>query len=172
MRFSSIITSIREALQIRQGPGAVVYRGRTTNATLTELFIDGQANRRIVPAADSSILISLRGVAHYGNGTTLFTDSQHLFRVSTAGVITQLDIDGTTGGSQGVESPGSVAAPSGAVVPKLNVLTLGAANGYTFTVVPATATSNAYIALSVTGLAATVIDWEIELKYLEAGSRG
>lgn len=172
MRFSSIITSIREALQIRQGPGAVVYRGRTTNATLTELFIDGQPNRRIVPSADSSILVSLRGVAHYGNGTTLFTDSQHLFRVSTTGVITQLDIDGTTGGAQGVESPGSVAAPSGAVVPKLNVLTLGAANGYTFTVVPATATSNAYIALSVTGLAATTIDWEFELKYLEAGSRG
>jgi hypothetical protein len=172
MRFSSIITSIREALQIRQGPGAVTYRGRTTNATLTELFIDGQPNRRIVPSSDSSVLVTLRGVAHYSNGTTLFTDSTHLFRVSTTGVITQIDVDGTTAAAQGVESPGSVAASSGAVVPKLNVLGLGLANGYTFTIVPATATANAYIALSVTGLAATTIDWEFELKYIESGSRG
>jgi hypothetical protein len=172
MRFSSIITSIREQLQQRQGPGSVIYRGRTTNATLTELFIDGQPARRIAPSTDSSVVLMIKGVAHYSNGTSLFTDSTHLFRVSTVGAITQLDIDGTTAGSQGIETAGAVAASSGAVVPKLNVLALGAANGYTLTVVPATATANAYIALSVTGLAATNVDWEFEVKYVEAGPRG
>lgn len=172
MRFSSILTSIKEALQTRQGPGAFTIRGRTTNATLTELYIDGQPSRRIVPSTDSSVLISLKGVAHYGNGTSLFTDSHHMFRVSALGVITQVDVDGTTASAQGVESPGSVATSSGAVVPKLNVLALGAANGYTFTIVPATATSNAYIALSVTGLASTVVDWEFDVSYVEAGPRG
>lgn len=172
MRFSSIVTSIREALQVRQGAGEMLFRGRTTNATLTELFIDGQPNRRIVPSSDSTVLLDIRGVAHYSNGTSLFTKSQHLFRVSAAGVITQIDLDGTTAGAQGVETAGTVAAPSGAVVPKLNVLTLGGANGYTLTIVPATATTNAYISLSVTGLAATTIDWEFSVEYVEAGSRG
>lgn len=172
MRFSSIITSIREAFQIRQGSDSVIYRGRTTNATLTELFIDAQPARRLVPASDSTALLNISGVAHYANGTSLFTTSYHMFRVSPAGVITQVDIDGTTGGAQGVELASSVAAPSGAVVPKLNVLTLGAANGYTLTIVPATATSNAYISFNVTGLAATTIDWEFDVRFIEAGSRG
>lgn len=172
MKFSSIITSIREQLQQRQGPGAVVFRGRTTNATATELFIDGQPARRISPSTDSTVMIMLKGAAHYSNGTSLFTDSVHMFRVSAAGVITQVDIDGTTASAQGAETAGAVGASSGAVVPKLNVLALGAANGYTFTIVPATATSNAYIALTVTGLAATTVDWELELKYIEAGPRG
>lgn len=172
MRFSSIITSIREALQQRQGPGQLTMRGRTTNATLTELFIDGQPGRRIVPSTDSTVLLSIKGVAHYSNGTSLFTDSFHMFRVSLAGVITQIDLDGTTAGAQGIESAATVAAPSGAVAPKTNVLTLGAANGYTLTIVPATATNPAYISLSVTGLAATTIDWEFNVMYIEAGPRG
>ena len=172
MRFSSIVTSIREAMQMRQGSGDILFRGRTTNATTTELFIDGQPNRRIVPSSDSTVMLDIRGVAHYSNGTSLITKSQHLFRVSAAGVITQVDLDGTTAGAQGVETAGAVAAASGAVVPKLNVLALGAANGYTLTIVPATATSNAYISLSVTGIAATTIDWEFNVSYVEAGSRG
>jgi hypothetical protein len=172
MRFSSILTSIREGLQQRQGPGPMLFRGRTTNATLTELFIDGQPSRRIVPSSDSSILLALRGVAHYQNGTSLFTDSYHMFRCSLAGVITAVDIDGTTGGAQGIESAGTVAGPAGAVVPKSNILGLGVANGYTFTIVPATATANAYIALSVTGIASVTVDWELEARYIEAGPRG
>lgn len=172
MRFSSIITSIREAFQTRQGADSIMFRGRTTNATPTELFIDGQPSRRIVPSADSTVLLNLRGVAHYSNGTSLLTNSYHMFRVSTTGVITQVDLDGTTAAIQGVESAGAVAAASGAAVPKLNVLALGAANGYTLTVVPATATSNAYIALTVTGLAAVNVDWEIDVRYVEAGPRG
>jgi hypothetical protein len=172
MRFSSILTSIREGLQHRQVPGPIVFRGRTTNATLTELFIDSQPNRRIVPSSDSTVLLELRGVAHYQNGTSLFTSSLHMFRCSLAGVITQIDIDGTTGGAQGVEIAGSVAAASGAVVPKTNVLGAGVANGYTFTIVPATATSNAYISLSVTGIASVTIDWELEVRFTEGGPRG
>jgi len=172
MRFSSIATSIREALMQRQGAGTVLYRGRTTNATLTELFIDAQPNRRIVPSKDSTTLIKLVGVAHYSNGTSLLTDSVHMFRTSAAGVITQVDLDGTTAAIQGVETPGAVAASSGAVVPKLNTLALGAANGYTFTIVPATATADAYIAVSVTGIAATTIDWELLVTFVEAGPRG
>lgn len=165
MRFSSIITSIREALQQRAESGVAFYRGRTTNATLTELFIDGQPSRRIVPSTDSTLVIRLMGAAHYSNGTSLATFSQHLFRVSTTGVITQI-------GAPGVELAGAVAAPSGAVSPKVQVLTLGGANGYTFTIVPATATSLAYIAFSVTGLAATTVDWEFEMAFQEVGPRG
>jgi hypothetical protein len=165
MRFSSTLTSIREPLNQRQEELLAYYRGRTTNATPTELFIDAQPSRRIVPSADSSVLIKLTGIAHYSNGTTLTTYSQHVFRVSTTGVITQI-------GAPGVELAGAVAAPSGAVAPKVQVLTLGGANGYTFTIVPATTTSNAYIALTVTGLAATTIDWEMQMVMLEAGSRG
>lgn len=172
MRFSSIVTSISEAFQQRQGSGQVLYRGRTTNATLTELYIDGQPSRRIVPSKDSTTILKVVGVAHYSNGTSLHTDSVHMFRTSAAGVITQIDLDGTTAATQGVETPGSVAASSGAVVPKLNVLALGAANGYTFTIVPATATAEAYITVSVTGLAATTIDWELLVTFVEAGPRG
>ena len=172
MRFSSILTSIKEAFQTRQGSDHVMFRGRTTNATLTELFIDGQPNRRIVPSTDSTVMLNLRGVAHYSNGTSLHTDSYHMFRVSPLGVITQVDLDGTTASAQGVESAASVAAASGAVVPKLGVMALGAANGYTLAIVPATATSNAYISISVTGIASVTIDWEFDVRYTEAGPRG
>lgn len=165
MRFSSIITSIREHLSGRQEESLAFYRGRTTNATLTELFIDGQPARRIVPSSDSSVIIKLTGIAHYSNGTTLTSYSQHVFRVSAAGVITAI-------GAPGIELAGAVAAPSGAVSPKVQTLTLSGANGYTLTIVPATSTSNAYIALSVTGLAATTIDWEFLMEMLEAGPRG
>jgi hypothetical protein len=165
MRFSSIQTSIREPLNHRQEESVACYRGRTTNATLTELFIDAQPARRIVPAWDSTLFIRLIGVAHYSNGTSLTTMSQHTFRVSPLGVITQI-------GAPGVELAGAVAAPSGAVAPKVQVLTLGGANGYTFTIVPPTTTSNGYIALAVTGLAATTIDWEFQMVMMEAGPRG
>lgn len=172
MRYSSIATSIREALQHRQGQGEVIYRGRTINATLTELFIDGQPSRRMVPAKDSTALFKITGVAHYSNGTSLHTDSVAMFRTSATGVTTQVDLDGTTGGSQGIELASSVATPSGAIVPKLNTFTLGGANGYTFTVVPATATADSYISLSVTGVASVTIDWELTVRFIEAGSRG
>lgn len=170
MRFSSILTSIREAMQSNQYGGNIVFRGRTTNATPTELFIDAQPSRRIVPCTNSTVYLAIVGVAHYANGTSLCTDSRHMFRVSAAGVITQVDLDGTTAATQGVELAGAVAAPSGAAVPKLNTMALGAANGYTLTIVPATATSNAYISLSVTGIA-DVVDWEFQVQFLEAGPR-
>jgi hypothetical protein len=172
MRFSSIATSIREALQHRQGQGEVIFRGRTTNATATELFIDGQPSRRMVPAKDSTTLIKIIGVAHYSNGTSLHSDSVAMFRTTAAGVITQVDLDGTTAAAQGIELAATVAAPSGAVVPKLNTFTLGGANGYTFTIVPATATADAYVSLSVTGVASVTIDWEIMVRFIEAGPRG
>ena len=165
MRFSSIITSIREPLTQRQEEVLAFYRGRTTNATATELFIDGQPSKRIVPSSDSTLLIELMGLAHYANGTSLATISQHLFRVSQLGVITAI-------GAPGVELAGAVAAPSGIAAAKVQVLTLNGANGYAFTIVAATPTSNAYIALTVTGLAATTIDWEFKMEMLEAGSRG
>lgn len=165
MRQSSIITSIREPLTHRQEERTAFYRGRTTNATLTELFIDGQPSKRIAPSSDSSILMEVMGLAHYSNGTTLATMSQHLFRTSALGVITFI-------GAPGVELAGAVAAPSGIAAAKVQVLTLGGANGYTFSIVAATPTSNAYIALSVTGLAAVTIDWEFKMEMLEAGPRG
>ena len=165
MRFSSILTSIREPLTQRQEEVLAFYRGRTVNATPTELFIDGQPSKRIVPSSDSTLLIELMGLAHYANGTSLATISQHMFRVSPLGVITAV-------GAPGVELAGAAAAPSGLVVAKVQVLTLGAANGYAFAIVAATPTSNAYISLTVTGLAATTIDWEFKMEMLEAGSRG
>lgn len=172
MRYSSIATSIREALQHRQGEGEVIYRGRTTGNTLTELFIDGQPSRRMVPAKDSTMLLKITGVAHYSNGTSLHSDSVAMFRTTAAGVITQVDLDGTTASAQGVEVAASAATPSGAVVPKLNTFTLGGANGYTFTIVPATATTDSYVALNVTGLTSVNIDWEIMVRFIEAGPRG
>lgn len=165
MRLSSIITSIREPLTHRQEEKYAFYRGRTLNATPTELFIDGQPAKRIAPSSDSSILMELMGLAHYSNGTTLCTISQHIFRTSALGVISLV-------GAPGVELAGAVAAPSGAVAAKVQVLTLNGANGYAFSIVAATATSNAYIALTVTGLAATTIDWEFKMEMLEAGPRG
>lgn len=172
MRFSSIVTSIREALQHRQNQGEVIFRGRTTNATPTELFIDGQPSRRMVPAKDSTTLFKVTGVAHYSNGLSLHTTSVAMFRTTAAGVITQVDLDGTTAAAQGIELAACVAAPSGAVVPKLNTFTLGAANGHTYTIVPATATSDAYVALSVTGTASVTVDWELMVTFIEAGPRG
>jgi hypothetical protein len=171
MYFNSTPTSIREASQVRQDTGHVVYRGRTTNTNATEIFIEGAPNRRLCPAYDSSVLLEVVGVAHYSNGTTLHTASHHLYRVSPTGVITAVDLDGTTAAAQGVELAGSVGAASGAVVPKLNVLALGAANGYTLTVVPATTTTRAYIALSVSSSVAGNTDWEFKVSFVEAGGR-
>jgi hypothetical protein len=172
MRFTTILTSIKEALSHRQGPGAFTMRGRTTNATSTELFIDGQPGRRIVPSSDSTVVLFIRGVFHYSNGGSSFTDSTHLFRVSPLGVITQLDSDGTTAGVQGVEAAATVLSPSGAVVPKLSAMSLGTANGFTLNIVAATATSPSYIALFANGVASVNADWEFDIKYIEAGPRG
>jgi hypothetical protein len=174
MRFSSIVTSIRDALQQRQGPGEIVFRGRSTASVTSELFIDGQPGRRIVPSNDSTVLLELTGVANTSAGASLFTQSIHMFRCSAAGVITQVDIDGTTGGSQGVELAGAVLGASGAVVPKTSVMTATGINGYIWTIVPAAGITPAYLSLSVagTGGAGTWVDWEFEVEYIEAGPRG
>ena len=172
MRYSTILTSIKEALNSKQSKGHVAYRGITTNAVATELFIDAIPSRRLVPALDSTTLLNCRMVAHGSAAISLFSNRKVLIRHTAAGVLSVVDLDATTGGANDVEPANAVAAASGAVVASVPVIPNTGTNSVAFSVVAATATTPAYIAVTATGTASTTIYWEVEIEYVEAGPRG
>lgn len=172
MRFSTVITSIREALQTRQTRGTVMYRGTTTNATATELFIDAQPLRRLVPATDSTTLLNCRMVCHGSASISLFSNRKVLVRNTAAGVLSIVDLDATTVGANDVEPANAVAAASGAVVASVPVIPNTGTNSVAFSVVAASGSTPAYIAVTATGTASTTLWWEVEIDFTEAGPRG
>lgn len=174
MRVSTIPTSLREPQQHRQNNGIVFYRGRTTDATQTELFIDGQPNRRLVHSTDSSFILLTLAIAHgpTAGGNTWHSEQRLLCRSGATGTIAISDLDNTTAGQQGVEVAGAVLGNAGAVTPKAS--TLGTTGNYSisWTAVAASGTTPAYMQLRVIGAAASTVDWEVKVEFLEVGAKG
>lgn len=166
MRYTTQATSLAAPVLARQSGGTVVYRGTTTNAVATELFIDGQAGRRLVPDARSGGIMRLT-VAAFNTATSAVLASFHqvLFQVSAAGVITLVDQDSVTGGSQ--DNVLVAATTAGTRAGALGV-TVGADNGIQVDVVAATATAPAYLRVQVRGVVAQTVNWEVVVDYVEA----
>ena len=174
MRFSTDLTSLSTPVQPRQNGGSVVYRGVTTGNTATELFIDGQARRRLLPDTPAGGLIVARAVAYNVTDNTVLAGTINaLFTMSSAGVLTLVDQDSTTAGVQ--DNVLSALTTAGTRAGVLGV-TVGADNGLQFDAVPAVGTPGApgfvpaYIRLRVRGLAARTVNWEVQADFVEANA--
>lgn len=166
MRYSTVLTSIREALGSRQYSGFIQYRGNTQSTAVSELFLDGIPSRRLVPALDSSTFLVLEGVVHRTGVAPFITQRQFLVACSATGVITLTDVG---------ESARAAAGPSGAVTPfasYVNATAAAATLGLQFTVVPLTATAPGYVRLDVSSTTAATTYWEVSARFVEAGPRG
>lgn len=167
MRFSTIPTSLSIPVQARQNGGSVVYRGMTTNATPTEVFIDNQSPRRLVPEPRSGGLIITKAIAYnVTDNTTLGSTHQTMFQVSAAGVITFVDQDSTTGGVQDT----ALHAISLAGTRAGGLVTLASDFGIGYDVVAASGSTPSYIRLQVRGAANKTVAWELVVDYVEATS--
>lgn len=168
MRFSTIPTSLTIPVQARQNGGSVVYRGITENATATELFIDNQNHRRLVPDPRSGGFLSIRAVAYnVTDNTTLAALTNVLFQVSSAGVITLVDQDSVTGGAQ--DNVLSSVTTAGTRAGALGV-SVAADNGVAVDVVAASGSTPAFLRLRVRGAANKTISWEVVADYAESTS--
>ena len=172
MRFSTILTNIREALSARQYSGTVKYRAALTSTAVTELPIDSQPSRRLVPALDSGTLLRVTAVLYRPTGAAVFHSTRRLLAVcSPAGVVTLTDL-----GDTGL----AVAGPSGAFAasaPTLNGTAVAATNGLQFVVVPAVlvngaVTVPAFLRLDVSSASAALTYLEVDVEFSEAGPRG
>lgn len=173
MRFSTVLTPIRESLAQRQYSGSIQYRAATNSTAPVELFIDGQPSRRLVPAIDSTTLLNCYGVCHTIAGASTFTNRRVLVRSNTAGVLSFVDLDATTAGSNDVELASSVAAASGAAVLSVPVIPgIAGAGSLVFSLVPATVLAPAFIAITYTPAVASSTFVEVRCDWIEAGSRG
>lgn len=172
MRVSTIPTSIREPMQHRQNNGVVFYRGRTTDATQTELFIDGQPNRRLVHSTDSSFILLTLAVCNGPGGQTWQSEQRLLCRSNSTGGIALGDLDNTTAGVQGIELAGAVLGSGGAAVPKGSTLATTGNYSISWTAVAASGTTPAYMQLRVIGASNATVDWEVKVEFLEAGAKG
>lgn len=131
-------------------PRNVTYKGRTTNATATELFIDGvpgvstDRNRVYVPE-DAAIVGRFTALAiNMGTGATVY---------HATGLI-------------GINNDGGVTATT-AVAAKVEHLDVGAVYDVTFT---ANDTEDALIC-TVTGVAATNVLWTVHCELVQASIR-
>jgi len=150
------------------------YRGQTVNATATELFIDNISTRRMVPDRASGGVLRIQAVAYnITDNTTLYGNLFVSFQCSSAGVITLVDQDSVTGGSQdnvlgAVTTAGTRAGVLG--------VTVGVDNGVQVDVVAASGTPGtpgfapAYLRLQVRGAANKTVSWEVFVEVLEATS--
>lgn len=173
MRFSNILTSIRESFQSRQYAGSVNYRAATTATTAVEVFLDGQVGRRLVPATDSTTLLNCYGVCHTVAGASTFTQRRVLVRCSALGVLSFVDLDATTVGLNDVEIASSVATASGATVLTVPIIPgTAVAGSFVFSLVALTSTSPAYIAATYTPAVATATFLEVKVDFIECGPRG
>ena len=176
MRYSTINTSIRESTQTRQYDGKGSYRATTNATTAIELFLDGQINRRLVPALDSTTLLNCYGVIHTVAAST-FTNRRALIRNTAAGVLSFVDLDATTAGLNDVEIASSVAAASGAATLTVPVAPgVAGAGSLVFSLVqPATVggvSTPGYVVLTYTPAVATTTYVELRADFIEAGARG
>lgn len=161
MRLSTINTSLSTPVQARQNGGTVVYRGTTSGSTVTELFIDNQSSRRLVPDNRGAVLLRVLAIA-----TNLTTGAQSIdnrllsFNVSAAGVITQVNA------VQFITGAGVTPA---ALANQLAVGT-GSDNGLAFNIVAASGSTPAYIQVAARGAAGATVAWEVVVDYVETNA--
>ena len=170
MRFSTILTSIRESLSTRQYSGKVDYRINTTSAAVVEVFIDGQVARRLTPALDSTTLLNCYGVIHTAAGST-FTNRRALVRCTVAGVLSLVDLDATSANND-VELASAINGPSGAVTGTAPVIPSSGVGSIAFNVVQPVGTVPGYISVTYTPVSAAPTFVELRADFIEAGSRG
>lgn len=174
MRFSTDLTSLSTPVQPRQNGGSVVYRGVTTGNAATELFIDGQARRRLLPDTPAGGTIVARAVAYNVTDNAVLSGTINaLFTMSSAGVLALVDQDSTTAGVQ--DNVLTALTTAGTRAGVLGV-TVGADNGVQFDAVPAVGTPGtpgfvpAYIRLRVRGSASKTVTWEVQADFVEANA--
>lgn len=166
MRFSTTPTSISSPVQARQNGGTVVYRGVTQDAATTELFIDQQAGRRLVPDNRSGGTLFIKATMYNITDNTVLSDARTmLYTTSSAGVIALSDLDSGTGGVQSNVSYGLSGVTTRAG--NLNINSTGG-NGFLIDSVAASGSTPAYLRLQVTGAASKAVAWEIVVDFVEA----
>jgi len=158
--------------QFQQGkyPDKLVYEGVTTNATATELFINGMSGCRLyLPAFEHAVFVVFDGVAINVTDTTAQTTIWHNAMIAcerTAAGTFQLangvDLDGTGSANNpvviGVEAKGEGTVRYGAA------LTLALA-------VQDASSANPYIEVKVTGTASKTIYYRLEAKPIFVAAR-
>lgn len=166
MRFSTVPTSLTVPNQARQNGGQVVYRGVTTNATATELFIDQQPTRRLTPEPRVGGMLVVKAAAYNVTDNTVLAAMQFTnYQVSAAGVITLVDQDSVTGGSQ--DNVLNAVTTAGTRVGALGQ-SVAADNGIQFDVVAASGSTPAFLRFQVRGAAGKTISWEVVVEFIEA----
>ncbi len=178
MRFSTNQTAFdtNPALTWNMGRTNLIttfYRGQTTDATATELFIDGITGRRMVPDRAGCGVIRLLAACYNTTGAGVplaYTDLRIGFFVSSAGVITMLDQDTGTAGTQ----DNVPVALQGLVTRGGNLGTSVAADySVQMDAVASSGTPGqpgfvpAYLRVRVRGTAATTVTWEVFAEVLE-----
>lgn len=177
MRFSTILDTFNgQGKNGRQNEITAAYRGVTSNATATELFLDGNASRRLVPDVPAGGILRFLACGYNAtDNTTLYAETLVSFQVSAAGVITLVDQDSVTGGAQ--DQPINAITIAGTRAGVLgNVVT--ADNGFFVDVVAASGTLGspnfvpAYLRLQVRGAANKTVLWEVWVSGLEVSGAG
>ena len=165
MRFSTTPTSFTEPTQGRLNKIETVYRGQTTGNTATELFIDGISGKRLVPDKNSGGLLRVTAVAYsVTTPDTSFVQSVTLFSCTPAGVLTTLDQDSGTAGTQD-----NIATALQGITTRARQLgtVVSADNGIYIDAVAASGSTPAYLRLQVRGTPSNVIAWEVQVEVLE-----
>lgn len=141
-------TRLTNLLMTGQSIEPVLYSGRTTNATPTELFLSGQQGQRFQPPLDSVVLAQWSAIARidvdssatpHFVGRAAFSVIRHGTTLATVGANAFIDA-ATTG------NPATQAVS-------------GTAGHLAFTV----DNTNDWMVLTVTGAAATNINWLVRL---------
>jgi hypothetical protein len=139
-----------------------VYKGRTTDATQTELFIEGKTNRRLyLPKAQGAGVVYITGMAYNltdGNGMTNWNRAAIAFERLANGTFqlaNGVDLDGA-----GTENNPLVIGT--AATAAVMIRSGASANGLALDVQGITAADDPFIRIRVTGQAAKTILWRFE----------
>lgn len=165
MRFTTNLSPLSPT-QPRHNAGTVTYRGVTFDTNTTELFIDGQVGRRLVPELGSLVYLRATAIRYAENNTGAIQESIALVITNQNGTLSIVDQDSGVGGSQ----PN---IPYAFTVTTRNNITLGLdlanTNSYAFDVVQGTP---GFIRLQVRSANALRNNWEIRVDFTEATALG
>lgn len=166
MRFSTTQTSLTTPTQPRQNGGSVVYRGVTTGNAATELFIDGQVGRRLVPDLNSGGIIIVRAARYIPSLSNVnYTNFITGYITTVVGGISLLDQDSGTAGSQD-----NVIIAAQGLTTRVGLINpgVGADNGILLDAVQPVGTTPGFLRLQVRGSASTQVIWEVQADFVEA----
>lgn len=139
---------VTNMLMANQSLEPIIFSGRTTNATATEIFLSGQAGQRFQPPLDSVVLAQWQAIARIDVDSST---SPHFIGRGAFSVIRH----GTTLAATGTNAFVDVATTGNPATQAV----LGTAGHCAFTV----DNTNDWMVLTVTGLAATNINWLVQM---------